>query len=141
VDYIDIINKGIQLEDEAYHFYTSQAKRHVEVEKLFSSLAIEELKHRRLLEHFKKTNDFMEAERRVNQENILGLVPLDDQAPVLYSDLSHVIDTAISMEVQAFELYASIYKESVHSDVMNLLRTLMDMELRHAELLKERFKK
>jgi rubrerythrin len=135
----EIIRKGIELEDNAYYFYIDQSKSFPSVAKFFTMLAIEEMRHKRLLEIFLETKDFLISERMANEENVLASIESGDHKQYHFENIGAAVDQAIKLEIEAFELYAILFKEERDPEVNKLLRSLMEMEYKHADLLKQRF--
>lgn len=133
----DILDKAIDYENKTYFFYIESAKRFPENEKLFNTLAMEENRHRRLLGFFKESDDFDASMKKAYDESIMGAVQGD--AEFNFKGTSdELIEKAISLEKTGFDIYADMLENTDDEKLRHLLKTLMDMEMDHVKMLKER---
>ncbi len=143
MDRDEILDWGINYENDAYFFYVENSKKFPEFEELFSSLAMQEYRHRRLLEFFRESGDFDEANRKAYEENVMGYVmsPEARQDTKEYDDAGEVVRTALRIEQESFDMYSKMHSEVSGEELRKLLKRLMEMEYSHVVLIKKQLGK
>lgn len=133
-----IIEKAADREHEAYEFYTENNKRTEigNLKSIFTKLAIEELKHERLLRDILTLEDFDKAIEKSNSEHPFQTSVIEDVDP--HGNLEFIgdtLDVAIKMEQESFEIYDSQYKIEKSEDLKRLFLFLAKEEAKHKSLL------
>jgi rubrerythrin len=143
MDRDEIFNWGINYENETYYFYVENSKKFPEFEELFISLALQEYRHKRLLEFFREGYDFEEANRKANEENVLeyAMRPGVKEDTKVYEEAGDVIKTALKIEQESFDVYSTMHREQTDGELKKLLKRLMEMEYSHVVLIKEQLGK
>lgn len=132
---IDAIDEAIKLEIKAYNFYVTLATKCVNVgcDMLFSKFALEELKHKRILENFKLNEDFDLSKDKVREENILQFVMkgYETVKQIDYHELKKSWDIAIEKELKAIGIYQRLMNQSKNPDLYALFKRLRTWERSH----------
>jgi rubrerythrin len=138
------VEKAISKEREAYNAYISlmnKAPNH-NVQTLFATIAIQELKHETLLEEYLKTEDIIEARQNVESMYNENFTVTDKLNPSLDTKgLSEGLTLAISKEDEAAENYSRLMEQSNSADLRDLFSTLSDEEKKHALILRKEYRK
>lgn len=138
-DYRQILDTAIEGEIEAHDFYQQVAEKVQDgyLKKMFLSFADEELKHRRLLEafrkdeakmiHFAHVSDFKLAETMEDQVLSINMKPAD------------AIALAMKKEEAAMKHYQALADASNDAEQKNIFLELAEMERGHKAKMETAF--
>lgn len=146
VDFMLLIDEAINLEENAYSLYVGMAKvaEKNNLKRLLIKLSIEELKHRKMLELVKTSNNLAAAIEEVNNSSEFDYEINKQNLGVEFrnvDELKAAFRKAIEMEIQASNNYKSLSENTKRKDFKDLFNKLMAWELSHKVLLEEEFKK
>jgi rubrerythrin len=124
----EIINFAIEEEKETYRFYKKLAKmmRHRWIKDVFENLAKEELKHKRLLENYKR------RARIPRIENVPDIKTIEyiktDVHPHEDMNYGDVLVVAIKIEESAIRAYKNLADKTGDSEARAIFYALADRE-------------
>lgn len=134
------IRIGIEKEHEAYVLYVTLARdpKIASISKIFSMLAVQELRHERLLNKILETGDFVHAKEESAQEyekdlDILEAIDSDTSIP----DAAAGIALAIEREKKAYEAYADLASKADSPEEQDIFEMLAKEEFHHQEVLED----
>jgi rubrerythrin len=135
----DVIRIGIEKEHEAYVLYITLARdpKLVSIKKIFSMLAVQELRHERLLNKIQDTGDFARAKEESAQEyekELDILKAIDSDTSIV--DAASGIALAIKREQKAYEAYMKLASQA-DPEVREIFESLANEELHHREILED----
>lgn len=139
------IRKAIFKEQEMYEFYIRLSKQSPKpnLSSFFLKLGMEELRHKRLLEIFKATDNFKESLETAYKENILDSLMGVDQSFSQYDDeeLRSAWRLAIKKELETFGFYSELEQDVSSSQLKRLFSQLKSWELGHKLNLEKEYKR
>jgi rubrerythrin len=130
-------------ERKAYNMYGAFAKqaKNENVQRLFTKLALQELKHEQLLEEFEKTRDFLVAKEKVKtayvDEDFMVLEELDPRFG--FVDLDEAFQRGIHFEHEAAEAYQKLLDAAIDPSLRDLFLYLHGEEVEHERLLRKEY--
>lgn len=136
LNYEMALDDAISKEDASYSLYANLSKKSKDKnqQRLFSKLAMEETRHKRALEIFKKTGDLKAAISEVKKENIMHTY-LDSPEEGFQKELLPSIELAINLEKEAQKLYKNLIEKSDTEGTKELFTKLLEMEQEHERIL------
>ncbi len=133
-----LLEKAIQLEVDAGHFYHQQAEKNqgTPIETAFNILASEELEHREILKKIQAGSAPSIDENQVSEsESFFGKLGDFKTAAGYPADQLEVYRAAMTMEQNSVELYREMEKEATESKELRILGFLVKQEQLHFRLL------
>lgn len=133
-----IIEKAADREHDAYEFYNENNRKTDigNLKSIFTKLAIEELKHERLLRDIIALEDIDKAIEKSISEHPLQASVIEDIDPRGNMQfIGDTLDIAIKMEQESFEIYDNQLKVEESEDLKRLFLFLAKEEAKHKSLL------
>lgn len=142
-EYDTAIVKAIKFEQESYDFYAEASKKaaNARLSKFFLKIALDELRHRRILEIFRKVKDFEQAlEKSEDESRTVNIMRYEEEEERFdASGLEFFLKKAIAREIQAEQMYADFLKKTEDPGLKELFKTLIIWEVTHKEKLEKEY--
>ncbi|MFP4403284.1 MAG: ferritin family protein [Nanoarchaeota archaeon] len=138
-----LVYLAIEKEELAYNHYLKLLRARVDfnLEKLFTKLAIQELKHVALLRDFLKTKDFMKAREKIYNRAYDYSITEDLNINFEFLSLKKEILKAIERENNSYKFYLDLFVQSNDENLKNLFYFLSLEEMNHKHILKNEYDK
>lgn len=140
----EALELALKKEKASYKYYLKlyRAAKHINQQKLFNSLAIQELRHESLLKDYLKTEDFQKAKNNMDSKYEKNPGVADKFHPgEEITNIVHAIRNALKKEQEAEKMYRELYVETQNNDLKALFLLLADEELKHWQQLKQELDK
>jgi rubrerythrin len=135
-----VMDLAIKREVEAYEFYKDVAERIDDkaIQKIFKTLATEEVGHKDLLERFKYNPDLPV---KMSSPEIDYHLAEEVELPELSIDMKPADALALAMKKEqlAVEFYRKLANQTEDGDVKKLLLEIANMELSHKQKLENAY--
>jgi len=148
---LNAVNDAKNREHNAYEIYTAMSMKatNEKVKKILLYLAVQEIRHERLLQEILHLGSFAEAKKRAFQENgddvkLVEKLELSQAVKDLvdtFFDLAVMIKYAIGIEQKLFDFYQEGLSLASSDEAKALFVFLRDEEARHKVLLEEEYEK
>lgn len=138
--FYNVMDLAIKREVEAYEFYKDVAERIDDkaIQKIFKTLATEEVGHKDLLERFKYNPDLPV---KMSSPEIDYHLAEEVELPELSIDMKPADALALAMKKEqlAVEFYRKLANQTEDGDVKKLLLEIANMELSHKQKLENAY--
>ena len=134
------IENAITLEREAYKLYSNMNRQTTlkNEQQMLTDLAIQELKHERLLKEILNCEDFDLAKKKIDSEHPITSRIIDEFDPnetIAYID--ETFDFAIEQEKKALNIYLDLLEKSDSEELKKLFKFLIKEETTHKLILEK----
>jgi rubrerythrin len=135
---------ALEKEELSYNHYLKLLKNttNYNLQKLFTTLAIQELKHEALLKQFLKTGDFILAKEEAYKRQFDNYTITDKlQVTIETFSLKKELFKAIKRENDAYVFYMEMFEKSIDKNIKDLFYFLSLEEMNHEHLLRKEYNK
>lgn len=138
------ISLAIEKEDLAYKHYLALSKdaQSYNLRNLFTTMAIQELRHEALLKDFMMTGDFLESKEKIQERYDSNFKITDNFSPTMeLTNIKKEIAKAMAREKDSYAFYDELMQKSRDDNLKDLFFFLVQEERMHERLLRKEYNK
>lgn len=138
------ISLAIEKEDLAYKHYLALSKdaQSYNLRNLFTTMAIQELRHEALLKDFMMTGDFLESKEKIQERYDSNFKITDNLSPTMeLTNIKKEIAKAMVREKDSYAFYDELMQKSRDDNLKDLFFFLVQEERMHERLLRKEYNK